>query len=91
MTEIITWDSNDAEEDITKKRVRIEKPIVERTSLARIDEEIAMMDREIQWATARKVDLVAKRDRILGALAIAPERDLRAEAAELAPPPDPEL
>ncbi|MDY0183227.1 MAG: hypothetical protein RBR39_07970 [Proteiniphilum sp.] len=91
MTESITWDQKDTTEDTAKKQILIEKPIVERTSLARIDEEIAMMDREIQWATARKVDLVAKRDRILGALAIAPERDLRAEAAELAPPPDPEL
>ena len=70
MTEIITWDSKDAEEDITKKRVLIEKPIVERTSLARIDEEIAIMDREIQWATARKVDLVARREHITSALSI---------------------
>ena len=70
MTEIITWDSKDAEEDITKKRVRIEKPIVEKTSLARIDDEIAMLDRDIQWATARKADLVAKRERITSALSI---------------------
>jgi hypothetical protein len=70
MTEIITWDQKDTTEDTAKKQILIEKPIVEKTSLARIDEEIAMMDREIQWATARKMDLVAKRERITSALSI---------------------
>ena len=70
MTEIITWDQKDTTEDTAKKQILIEKPIVERTSLARIDEEIAMLDRDIQWATARKADLVAKRARITSALSI---------------------
>ena len=70
MTEKISWDANDDEKDTAKKQILIEKPIVEKTSLARIDEEIAMMDREIQWATARKVDLVAKRERITSELSI---------------------
>ncbi|DBA35126.1 TPA_asm: hypothetical protein vir515_00041 [Caudoviricetes sp. vir515] len=70
MTEKISWDQKDTTENTAKKQILIEKPIVERTSLARIDEEIAMMDREIQRATARKVDLVAKRKRITSALSI---------------------
>jgi len=70
MTEIITWDQKDTTKDTAKKQILIEKPIVERTSLARIDDEIAMLDRDIQWATARKADLVAKRERITSALSI---------------------
>lgn len=70
MTEIITWDQKDTTKDTAKKQILIEKPIVERTSLARIDEEIAMMDRELQWITSRKADLVAKRKRITSALSI---------------------
>ena len=71
MPEIITWDQKDTTEDTAKKQILIEKPIVERTSIARLDEEIAMMDREIQFATTRKADLVAKRARITSALSIA--------------------
>ena len=70
MTEKIAWDTDDAEKDTAKKTVLIEKPAVERTSISRLDEEIAMMDREIQWVSARKADLVAKRARITSALFI---------------------
>jgi len=70
MTETIAWDSDDAEEDTAKKTVLIEKPVIERTTLSRLDEEIATMDREIQWVSARKADLVAKRARITSALSI---------------------
>jgi len=70
MTETIAWDSDDAEEDTAKKTVLIEEPVIERTTLSRLDEEIAMMDRDIAWATSRKNDLVAKRDRIVASLHI---------------------
>jgi hypothetical protein len=70
MTEKISWDANDDEKDTAKKQILIEKPTVERTSLTRIDEEIKMVDREIQWATSRKADLVAKRARITSSLSI---------------------
>ncbi|MFA5457060.1 MAG: hypothetical protein WC261_05435 [Synergistaceae bacterium] len=70
MTEKISWDANDDEKDTAKKQILIEKPTVERTSLTRIDEEIKMVDGEIQWATSRKADLVAKRARITSSLSI---------------------
>lgn len=70
MTETIKWDSSDAEKDDLKKRVLIETPVTETTTLGRIDEEIAMLDREMEHISARRESLVSKRATIASALSI---------------------